>query len=141
MLGSTGRPKGAVLSHLILYTGGVQNGLRWGADDTSTVVLAPPLFHVGSFMSAHAALAAGAASLAIPSAGFDAAATLTTMWDEDVTSAFMVPQQWHLLCDEVERRGEVDLSLTHASWAAHRPRRSSCAGWPHACRRRRSPRC
>lgn len=114
--GTTGRPKGAVLSYLNLYNGGVQNGLRWGADDTSTVMLAPPLFHVGSFMSSHAALAAGAASLVIPSAGFDAAATLATMKDEDVTSAFMIPQQWHLLCDEIERTASTDLSLTHASW-------------------------
>ena len=114
--GTTGRPKGAVLSHLNAYNGGVQNGLRWGADDSSTVMLAPPLFHVGSFMSSHAALAAGAASLVIPSAGFDAATTLTTMREEDVTSAFMVPQQWHLLCDEIERRGDSGLSLAHASW-------------------------
>lgn len=134
--GTTGRPKGAVLTHLNLYNAGVQNGMRWGANETSTVMLAPPLFHVGAFMSMHSALAAGAASLVIPSAGFDAARTLKSMKDGDVTSAFMVPQQWHLLCDEIERTGETGLSLTHASWggapATEKLLRRMAACMPHA---------
>ena len=114
--GTTGRPKGAVLTHLNMYSGGMQSGARWQADETRTIMLAPPLFHVGSFMGMHSALVAGAASLVIPSAGFDAATTLQTMRDNDVTTAFMVPQQWHLICDEIERTGNEGLTLALANW-------------------------
>ena len=114
--GTTGRPKGAVLTHLNMYSGGMQSGARWQADETRTIMLAPPLFHVGSFMGMHSALVAGAASLVIPSAGFDAATTLQTMRDNDVTTAFMVPQQWHLICDEIERTGGDGLTLALANW-------------------------
>ncbi len=115
--GTTGHPKGAVLTCHTVYSASVQNAARWGAEAGSGVVmLAPPLFHIGSFMSAHGALAGGAAALVIPSAGFDAGETLARMKENQVTASFMVPQQWHLLCDEIERSGGDGLAITHVNW-------------------------
>ena len=115
--GTTGNPKGAVLSNLTVYSAAIQNAARWGTNPGEGVVmLAPPLFHVGSFLSAQNALAAGAAALVVPSSGFDAARTLETMKRDAVTAAFMIPQQWSMLCDIIEQDGNAGLAITHASW-------------------------
>ncbi|MEV0983555.1 AMP-binding protein [Brevibacterium sp. NPDC049920] len=115
--GTTGNPKGAVLSCLTVFSSAIQNSARWGVEPGGGVImLAPPLFHIGSFMSFLSALARGATALVIPSAGFDPAATLTTMKRSAVSAAFMVPQQWQLLCEEIERSGGEGLAITHANW-------------------------
>ncbi|WP_236863580.1 AMP-binding protein [Brevibacterium daeguense] len=115
--GTTGHPKGAVLSNLTVFSAAVQNAARWGANsDSGVIMLAPPLFHIGSFASSQAALAGGAAALVIPSAGFDPEQALHNMKTSAVTAAFMVPQQWSLICDIIERTGSEGLAITHASW-------------------------
>src|SRR5699024_8970159 len=110
-------PKGAVLSNLTVYSAAIQNATRWNTSPGEGVVmLAPPLFHVGSFLSAQNALAAGAAALVVPSSGFDAKRTLETMRRDAVTAAFMIPQQWSMLCDLLEEEGSKGLAITHVSW-------------------------
>lgn len=115
--GTTGNPKGAVLSNLTVYSAAIQNATRWSTNPGEGVVmLAPPLFHVGSFLSSQNALAAGAAALVVPSSGFDAEHTIAMMRRDAVTAAFMIPQQWSMLCDIIEREGNDGLSITHPSW-------------------------
>ncbi|MGW9826725.1 fatty-acyl-CoA synthase [Brevibacterium pityocampae] len=115
--GTTGKPNGAVLTCLTVFSSAIQNSARWGVEPGGgAIMLAPPLFHIGSFMSFLSALAGGATALVIPSAGFDPAATLTTMKRTAVSAAFMVPQQWQLLCEEIERSGGEGLAITHANW-------------------------
>ncbi|QCP06165.1 AMP-binding protein [Brevibacterium sp. CS2] len=115
--GTTGNPKGAVLSHGNIFACSAQVANRWGIKSGQGVVmLAPPLFHIGAFLGCHGALAGGGTALVIPSAGFDPAETLATMKRFAVTATFMVPQQWQLLCEEIERSGGEGLALTHANW-------------------------
>ena len=42
----------------------------------------------------------GGTTVLLPSGGFSSAATLETMEAERVTSVFLVPAQWQLLCDD-----------------------------------------
>src|SRR5690625_7648738 len=74
------------------------------------------MFHIGTFLASHAALVGGSTALVVPSAGFDPNQTLETMKRFAVTAAFMVPQQWQMLCAEIERVGGEGLALTHANW-------------------------
>ncbi|GAA4284994.1 fatty-acid--CoA ligase FadD5 [Brevibacterium daeguense] len=115
--GTTGNPKGAVITHGGIFACSAQVANRWAlSSGDGVVMLAPPLFHIGTFLACHGAIAGGATSLVIPSAGFDPAETLQTMKRFAVTAAFMVPQQWQLLCEEIERTGAEGLALTHANW-------------------------
>ncbi|WP_101651716.1 AMP-binding protein [Brevibacterium ihuae] len=115
--GTTGNPKGAVISHSNIFACSTQVANRWGIrSGRGVVMLAPPLFHIGTFLGCHGALAGGGTALVVPSAGFDAGETLATMKRFAVTAAFMVPQQWQLLCAEIERSGGDGLAITHVNW-------------------------
>ncbi|GAA2004709.1 AMP-binding protein [Brevibacterium samyangense] len=118
--GTTGNPKGAVLSHLNVFVCSAGVAKKWEVSSGKGVVmLAPPLFHIGTFLASQGAIAGGGTALVVASSGFDAAATLRTMKEHAVTAAFMVPQQWSLLCEEIDRAGGADavgLQLGHANW-------------------------
>lgn len=115
--GTTGNPKGAVITHGNIAMCASKVASRWGLRrGQGVVMLAPPLFHIGTFLASHGALVGGSASLVVPSAGFDPVETLETMKRFAVTAAFMVPQQWQMLCAEIERVGGDGLALTHANW-------------------------
>lgn len=115
--GTTGHPKGAVISHGNISMCAARVADRWGLRrGQGVVMLAPPLFHIGTFLASHAALVGGGTALVVPSSGFDPVQTLNTMKRFAVTAAFMVPQQWQMLCAEIERVGSEGLALTHANW-------------------------
>lgn len=115
--GTTGNPKGAVISHGSISMCASKVASRWGLRrGEGVVMLAPPLFHIGTFLASHGALVGGSTSLVVPSTGFDPVQTLETMKRFAVTAAFMVPQQWQMLCAEIERVGGEGLALTHANW-------------------------
>ncbi|WP_349827645.1 AMP-binding protein [Brevibacterium litoralis] len=115
--GTTGNPKGAVLSHFNIHACSGAVARKWGIrSGEGVVMLAPPLFHIGTFLASQGALAGGGTALVVPSSGFDPAATLETMKHHAVTAAFMVPQQWELLCTEIDRSGATGLVLEHANW-------------------------
>ena len=115
--GTTGRPKGAVLTHGNFSSSALRTAKAWGIDDSDTLMVASPLFHIAAFCSYLGHLVVGAGALIMPSRAFDATEILDAMEREGVTTTFLVPAQWQLLCDE-PRVGERDLRLRYMSWGA-----------------------
>jgi len=116
--GTTGRPKGAMLSHLNLLMQSFTLIRAWrifGDDEIN--LCASPLFHIGAIGSVAPMLMVGATTVIMPSGQFDAAATLDLIESEGVTSAFLVPAQWQVLCADpsAPRRAR---SLRTISWGA-----------------------
>lgn len=115
--GTTGRPKGAVLTHGNFSSNALRTAKAWGVDDSDTVMVASPLFHIAAFCAYLGHLVVGARALIMPSSAFDATEILDAMESEGVTTTFLVPAQWQLLCDE-PRVSERDLALHYMSWGA-----------------------
>ena len=89
--GTTGSPKGVLLTHRNLLNNGVliAAGLRY--TDKDSICLPVPMAHCfGNVIGTMAALASGA-GLILPSAYFDAGATLKAVHDERTTAIYGVP--------------------------------------------------
>ncbi len=97
--GTTGRPKGAMLTHLNLLMQSV-TAIRTGRlhDGGHVTLLNVPLFHIAGIGSMPPALMTGATSVIMPTAPFDAGATLNVIESEGITHLFLVPAQWQVLC-------------------------------------------
>jgi fatty-acyl-CoA synthase len=117
--GTTGRPKGAVLSHENLHCQSLTLIRAWRLfDDTEVNLCASPLFHIASIGSVAPMALIGGTTVLLPSGGFSSAATLELLDTERVTSVFLVPAQWQMLCDDPSL-GTRDLSaLKTMSWGA-----------------------
>jgi fatty-acyl-CoA synthase len=117
--GTTGRPKGAVLSHQNLLCQSLTLIRVWrlfGDDEVN--LCASPLFHIASIGSIAPMALTGGTTVLHPTGGFSSAGTLDLMEAERVTSVFLVPAQWQLLCDDPSL-GARDLSaLKTMSWGA-----------------------
>jgi fatty-acyl-CoA synthase len=116
--GTTGRPKGAMLTHLNLLMQAVtaiRTSRLTGEDPVG--LLNVPLFHIAGIGGMPPALMIGSTTVIMPTAPFDAASTLDTVESEGVTSLFLVPAQWQVLCahPDVTRRSR---SLRTISWGA-----------------------
>jgi fatty-acyl-CoA synthase len=116
--GTTGRPKGAMLTHLNLLMQSV-TAIRTSrlSGDGHVGLVNVPLFHIAGIGSMPPALMIGATSVIMPTAPFDAQTTLDVIEAEGVTSLFLVPAQWQVLCahpDATRRTG----SLRTISWGA-----------------------
>src|SRR6478609_7608583 len=90
--GTTGRPKGAVLTHQNLMC------------QSLTLIRVWRLF--------------GGTTVLLPSGGFSSTATLELMETERVTSVFLVPAQWQLLCDDASLASRDLSALKTMSWGA-----------------------
>jgi len=116
--GTTGRPKGAMLSHLNLLMQAI-TAIRTSrlTDDQNVGMVNVPLFHIAGIGSMVPALLLGTRSVLMPTAAFDAQVTLDVIEAEGVTSLFLVPAQWQVLCahPDVTRRTR---SLRTISWGA-----------------------
>ena len=116
--GTTGRPKGAMLTHLNLLMQSI-TAIRTSRlhDDEHVALVNVPLFHIAGIGSMPSSLMIGATSVIMPTAPFDAGATLDVIESEGVTSLFLVPAQWQVLCahPDVTRRTR---SLRTISWGA-----------------------
>jgi len=116
--GTTGRPKGAMLTHLNLLMQAVttiRTARLYGEGNVS--LLNVPLFHIAGIGNLPPALMLGSTVVVMPSAPFDAGTTLEVIEAEGVTSLFLVPAQWQVLCahpDVARRTG----SLRTISWGA-----------------------
>ena len=89
--GTTGNPKGVLLTHRNLINNGylLAQNLRYTESDR--ICIPVPLYHCfGCVIGTLAAVASGAAMI-LPSATFDAGATLAAIADERATSLYGVP--------------------------------------------------
>ena len=116
--GTTGRPKGAMLTHLNLLMQSITS-IRVSRlhDDDHVSLLNVPMFHIAGVGNLPPSLMIGATTVIMPTAPFNAGATLGVIEAEGVTGVFLVPAQWQLMCahpDATRRSG----SLRTIIWGA-----------------------
>ena len=117
--GTTGRPKGAVLSHQNLQCQSHTLIRTWRLfDDHEVNLCASPLFHIASIGAIAPTVLIGGSTVLLPSGGFSSAATLELMEAERITSVFLVPAQWQLLCADPSRASRDLSALKTMSWGA-----------------------
>ncbi len=116
--GTTGRPKGAMLSHLNLLMQAI-TAIRTSrlTDDQNVGMVNVPLFHIAGIGGMVPALLLGTRSVLMPTAAFDAQVTLDVIEAEGVTSLFLVPAQWQVLCAHPDATRRTR-SLRTISWGA-----------------------
>jgi fatty-acyl-CoA synthase len=117
--GTTGRPKGAVLTHENLMCQSLTLIRVWRLfADEEVNLCASPLFHIASIGAIAPMVLIGGTTVLLPSGGFSSAATLDMMEAERVTSVFLVPAQWQLLCDDASLASRDLSALKTMSWGA-----------------------
>src|SRR6266480_1387989 len=117
--GTTGRPKGAVLTHENLMCQSLTLIRVWRLfADEEVNLCASPLFHIASVGAIAPMVLIGGTTVLLPSGGFSSAATLKLMEAERVTSVFLVPAQWQLLCDDASLASRDLSALKTMSWGA-----------------------
>jgi fatty-acyl-CoA synthase len=117
--GTTGRPKGAVLSHQNLQGQSLTLIRAWRLfDDDEVNLCASPLFHIASIGSVAPLVLIGGTTVLLPSGGFSGAATLGLLESERISSVFLVPAQWQLLCADPSLPGRDLSALKSISWGA-----------------------
>ncbi len=117
--GTTGRPKGAVLSHQNLQCQSLTLIRAWRLfDDREVNLCAPPLFHIASIGAIAPMVLIGGTTVLLPSGSFTSAGTLDLMEAERITSVFLVPAQWQLLCADPSLASRDLSALKTMSWGA-----------------------
>ena len=117
--GTTGRPKGAVLSHQNLQCQSLTLIRAWRLfDDHEVNLCASPLFHIASIGAIAPMALIGGTTVLLPSGGFSSSATLELMEAERITSVFLVPAQWQLLCADPSLASRDLSALKTMSWGA-----------------------
>lgn len=115
--GTTGSPKGATLSHTNLQAQAFTciHALQTATD--SVYFCAAPLFHIAGLGSIAPNLVLGTKTVIQPLGAFNAPDTLDAWEREQVTSVFLVPAQWQLICADPTVR-KRDLAVETISWGA-----------------------
>jgi fatty-acyl-CoA synthase len=118
--GTTGSPKGVLLTHRNLLNNGFYIGRRLKATARDRICAPVPLFHCfGCVIGVMAAVTSGAA-LVLPSAQFDALATLEAVQAERCTAIYGVPTMF-IAEFEHPRFAEFDLSTLRTGVMAGAP--------------------
>ena len=116
--GTTGRPKGAVLTHTNIAGQAMTNLFTVGADINRDVgFIGVPLFHIAGVGNTITPLQLGLPTVIYPLGAFDPGALLDVLETERVTSVFLVPAQWQVVCAE-QRANPRKLQLRVLSWGA-----------------------
>jgi fatty-acyl-CoA synthase len=116
--GTTGRPKGAMLTHLNLLMQSITSirTSRIQGDDVVTLCNVP-LFHIAGIGGMPVSLLVGAKTVIMPTGLFDAESTLEVVETEKVTSLFLVPAQWQVMCAHPDATRRC-ASLRTIAWGA-----------------------
>jgi fatty-acyl-CoA synthase len=116
--GTTGRPKGAMLTHLNLLMQSItaiRTSRLQGEDVVSLCNV--PLFHIAGIGGMPSSLMIGARTVIMPTGLFDAESTLDIVEQEKVTTLFLVPAQWQVLCAHPDATRRC-ASLRTIAWGA-----------------------
>jgi fatty-acyl-CoA synthase len=89
--GTTGFPKGATLSHRNILNNGYFTGQGCGYSPNDRVCIPVPFYHCFGMVMGNLGAITHAATMVIPAASFDPAATLRAVQDERCTSLYGVP--------------------------------------------------
>lgn len=117
--GTTGRSKGATLTHANLTAQATTLLTAYGFQHTGEVTLcASPLFHIGAIGSVAPAIKLGATLVILSSGAFEPGQVLDLIERERITSSFLVPTQWQMVCEEQEQNPRDLTSLRIAGWGA-----------------------
>jgi fatty-acyl-CoA synthase len=116
--GTTGRPKGAMLTHLNLLMQCITaiRTSRLAGDDVVSLCNVP-LFHIAGIGGMPSSLMIGARTVIMPTGLFDAESTLDIVESEKVTSLFLVPAQWQVMCAHPDATRRC-ASLRTIAWGA-----------------------
>jgi fatty-acyl-CoA synthase len=89
--GTTGFPKGATLSHHNILNNGYFVGEGLGYSEQDRICVPVPFYHCFGMVMGNLASSSHGACVVIPAPGFDPAATLRAVQDEQCTSLYGVP--------------------------------------------------
>jgi fatty-acyl-CoA synthase len=115
--GTTGSPKGAVLSHTNMNAQSLTciRAMDIGPDSVSFCT--SPLFHIAGIGGLAPYFMLGGKVVLHPLGAFDATDFLDGIEREQATTAFCVPVQWQMICEEPTVK-DRKLALTMLSWGA-----------------------
>ncbi|RDI48196.1 fatty-acid--CoA ligase FadD5 [Nocardia mexicana] len=115
--GTTGSPKGAILTHANMTAQALTCIRAMNTTPESVGFCTSPLFHIAGLGSLAPAFQLGSKTVLHPLGAFDAKEFLDAVEAEQATTAFCVPAQWQLICEEptVKQR---KLALEMLSWGA-----------------------
>ena len=92
--GTTGQPKGVTLSHRNILANGWFTGQAMGFAATDRLCLPVPLYHCFGMVTGVLACLGHGVAMVLPSAGFDAGATLRAIASEGCTALYGVPTMY-----------------------------------------------
>ncbi|MCU1642311.1 MAG: Bacitracin synthase [Nocardia sp.] len=115
--GTTGSPKGAVLSHANLNAQALTCIRAMEITPESIGFCTSPLFHIAGLGSLTPYFMLGGKTVLHPLGAFNATEYLDALEAEQATTAFCVPVQWQLICEEPTVR-ERKLALRSLCWGA-----------------------
>lgn len=115
--GTTGTPKGAVLSHANMNSQAITCFRAMDITPDSVGFCTSPLFHIAGLGSLTPYFLLGGKTVLHPLGAFNATEWLDAVEAEQATTAFCVPVQWQLICEEptVKQR---KLALEMLCWGA-----------------------
>ncbi|MFD7845456.1 fatty-acid--CoA ligase FadD5 [Nocardia sp. NPDC059764] len=115
--GTTGSPKGAVLTHANMNAQALTCIRALEISPDSIGFCTSPLFHIAGLGSLAPYFMLGGTTVLHPLGAFDATEFLDAIEAEQATTAFCVPAQWQLICEEPTVK-ERKLALRALSWGA-----------------------
>jgi fatty-acyl-CoA synthase len=115
--GTTGNPKGSMLSHTNMQAQAVTciSALQIRNDDVGSCVA--PMFHIAAMGAMAPLFYLGVPTVIHPLGAFDPEALLDVLEAEGITSIFLVPAQWQVVC-AVQKAKPRDVKLRVISWGA-----------------------